>query len=130
MFGQYLASYYSAVLNRAGEAIISMIGRSGEYFFFFFFNDPPPTEIYPLSLHDALPIYRHGTHDKRFSAQNSETMHPASDGSESRGHHRHGNGLHPSDARRPCTGRNRSGSDRGRCTTRTSEEHTSELQSP
>src|SRR2546430_14423508 len=27
-------------------------------FFFFFFNDPPPTEIYPLSLPDALPIYR------------------------------------------------------------------------
>src|SRR6266852_9764835 len=24
--------------------------------FFFFFTDPPPTEIYPLSLHDALPI--------------------------------------------------------------------------
>src|SRR6202043_4276733 len=23
---------------------------------FFFFNDPGPTEIYPLSLHDALPI--------------------------------------------------------------------------
>src|SRR6266404_6108674 len=27
-------------------------------FFFFFFNDPPPPEIYTLSLHDALPIYR------------------------------------------------------------------------
>src|SRR5438874_1025392 len=27
-------------------------------FFFFFFNDPPPTEIYTLSLHDALPISR------------------------------------------------------------------------
>src|SRR5205085_9920485 len=26
-------------------------------FFFFFFNDPAPTEIYTLSLHDALPIY-------------------------------------------------------------------------
>src|SRR2546430_10218535 len=26
-------------------------------FFFFFFNDPAPTEIYPLPLHDALPIY-------------------------------------------------------------------------
>src|SRR2546427_7431073 len=26
-------------------------------FFFFFFNDPPPTEIYPLPLHDALPIW-------------------------------------------------------------------------
>src|SRR5437870_13238174 len=25
--------------------------------FFFFFNDPPTTEIYTLSLHDALPIY-------------------------------------------------------------------------
>src|SRR5438034_4723344 len=25
--------------------------------FFFFFKDPPPTEIYTLSLHDALPIY-------------------------------------------------------------------------
>src|SRR2546430_12377464 len=26
-------------------------------FFFFFFNDPATTEIYPLSLHDALPIW-------------------------------------------------------------------------
>src|SRR5690554_7520660 len=26
-------------------------------FFFFFFNDTPPTEIYTLSLHDALPIF-------------------------------------------------------------------------
>src|SRR2546430_16772730 len=26
------------------------------YLFFFFFNDPATTEIYPLSLHDALPI--------------------------------------------------------------------------
>src|SRR5258705_5482907 len=25
--------------------------------FFFFFNDTATTEIYPLSLHDALPIY-------------------------------------------------------------------------
>src|SRR5260370_37769592 len=25
--------------------------------FFFFFNDPAPTEIYPLSLHAALPIF-------------------------------------------------------------------------
>src|SRR5439155_6324556 len=26
------------------------------YYAFFFFNDTPPTEIYTLSLHDALPI--------------------------------------------------------------------------
>src|SRR5437868_11334358 len=41
-------------------------------FFYFFFIDPPPTEIYTLSLHDALPIsddarrrLRHGGRDHR-----------------------------------------------------------------
>src|SRR6266446_9446859 len=29
---------------------------SNVYFFFFFFNDTTTTEIYTLSLHDALPI--------------------------------------------------------------------------
>ena len=28
-------------------------------FFFFFFNDTATTEIYPLSLHDSLPIWGH-----------------------------------------------------------------------
>src|SRR5690242_21773543 len=31
------------------------------YVFFFFFNDPATTEIYTLSLHDALPISLRGT---------------------------------------------------------------------
>src|SRR6266566_5625052 len=30
--------------------------------FFFFFNDPATTEIYTLSLHDALPIWPGGSH--------------------------------------------------------------------
>src|ERR1039457_4283030 len=30
-------------------------------FFFFFFNDTATTEIYTLSLHDALPIYHYPT---------------------------------------------------------------------
>src|SRR5690349_23859165 len=34
-----------------------MIGN-GRCCSFFFFQDPAPTEIYTLSLHDALPIYR------------------------------------------------------------------------
>src|SRR5690242_21738456 len=34
------------------------------FFFFFFFNDPAPTEIYTLSLHDALPISAHDRHDR------------------------------------------------------------------
>src|SRR5574343_2003175 len=31
-------------------------GDSGNFFLFFFFNDTATTEIYTLSLHDALPI--------------------------------------------------------------------------
>src|SRR2546430_15140601 len=31
-------------------------------FFFFFFNDTATTEIYTLSLHDALPIYSRNVH--------------------------------------------------------------------
>src|SRR5258708_30419123 len=31
------------------------------FFFFFFFNDTATTEIYTLSLHDALPIFTHRT---------------------------------------------------------------------
>src|SRR5690606_334967 len=33
------------------------VGVSRDYVDFFFFNDPATTEIYTLSLHDALPIY-------------------------------------------------------------------------
>src|SRR2546430_13885124 len=32
------------------------------YFFFFFFNDTATTEIYTLSLHDALPIFFFADH--------------------------------------------------------------------
>src|SRR5260221_14457069 len=38
---------------------MSMILRFS-FFFFFFFNDTATTEIYPLSLHDALPIFHLG----------------------------------------------------------------------
>src|SRR3712207_7483118 len=31
------------------------------FIFFFFFNDTATTEIYTLSLHDALPIYGNGS---------------------------------------------------------------------
>src|SRR6266498_5380134 len=37
-------------------------------FFFFFFNDTAPTEIYTLSLHDALPIGSRRVHVARVSA--------------------------------------------------------------
>src|SRR2546421_2233567 len=35
------------------------------YFLFFFFNDTATTEIYTLSLHDALPISRRSHHHHR-----------------------------------------------------------------
>src|SRR2546421_9814721 len=75
-------------------------------FFFFFFNDTATTEIYTLSLHDALPISR-----------------DRSDGNRTR----------PCSRPVPCPGTRSSGSARAgaRSPIRRgrSEEHTSELQS-
>src|SRR3712207_8191547 len=56
---------------------------------FFFFNDTATTEIYTLSLHDALPIYghaggqrEHAGHDRRLEAE-------AGDDPRSHHHHQH-----------------------------------------
>src|SRR5690242_21608488 len=38
---------------------MAIVSVSFFVFFFFFFNDTATTEIYTLSLHDALPIFRH-----------------------------------------------------------------------
>src|SRR2546422_7357906 len=38
------------------------------YFIFFFFNDTATTEIYTLSLHDALPILKSGAWERQSSA--------------------------------------------------------------
>src|SRR3989442_14156030 len=42
--------------------VISYVNLS---YSFFFFNDPATTEIYPLSLHDALPISPPGSRGSR-----------------------------------------------------------------
>src|SRR3712207_7188479 len=79
---------------------------------FFFFNDTATTEIYTLSLHDALPIWtaRRGARPGRGSAARS--------GRRARSRTRGGRG-------RP---RSRTAGPDGR-RSRRSEEHTSELQS-
>src|SRR2546430_9216498 len=76
-------------------------------FFFFFFNDTATTEIYTLSLHDALPIYEGFERSRR--GQKSAQGSPGSPSG-----HRPGSrlALHP-----------------GAGTGSRSEEHTSELQS-
>src|SRR2546426_7610107 len=77
------------------------------FFFFFFFNDTATTEIYTLSLHDALPIL-----DGRQPTRGGGAANRAC----------------PGDV--PLSGACTSGP-RGRgCPGRRSEEHTSELQSP
>src|SRR5688572_32436271 len=46
-------------------------------FLFFFFNDTATTEIYTLSLHDALPIYPAGTPPDSSTRPATETPEPA-----------------------------------------------------
>src|SRR2546430_16329895 len=49
------------------------------YLFFFFFNDPAPTEIYPLSLPAALPIFCGGVESERFGDGLTGAIEPAGD---------------------------------------------------
>src|SRR5438093_12123095 len=55
------------------DTVVSPIVLCPVHFFFFFLNDPATTEIYTLSLHDALPIYQReqgtgqGTRVKRYA---------------------------------------------------------------
>src|ERR1019366_10819459 len=56
--------------SRAWAIVVHMIGvRTGSastpafFVTFFFFNDTATTEIYTLSLHDALPIYHYSAND-------------------------------------------------------------------
>src|SRR5258708_39639706 len=79
---------------------------------FFFFNDTATTEIYTLSLHDALPIYEGGV-CRGICAMDLRTMEVK---------------TFAADAVIFATGGN--GAIFGRSTNSRSEEHTSELQSP
>src|SRR2546430_9635260 len=80
----------------------------------FFFNDPATTEIYTLSLHDALPI-------SRLPPPRAAALHPLRRRGAAREARRatrpRGQGAHPLHLRRADHGAPRS------------EEHTSELQS-
>src|SRR5260370_41596116 len=72
---------------------------------FFFFNDTATTEIYTLSLHDALPIYHEQSRGRQIRTERAEHV------LEGRDHEKHDDG-HDDEGH----------NDR-------SEEHTSELQS-
>src|ERR671919_3103087 len=62
---------------------------SNVFLFFFFFNDTATTEIYTLSLHDALPIYGHrGRRDQAGDSAEEpracQVHEPDADGSDAR----------------------------------------------
>src|SRR3712207_8090244 len=91
----------------------------------FFFNDTATTEIYTLSLHDALPIWLHRLRSDRVGAlgvagqadgRDAESKHDGGDERDQEG------GAHGV-SRRLLTRR------AAACQDRRSEEHTSELQS-
>src|SRR3712207_7058820 len=87
---------------------------------YFFFNDTATTEIYTLSLHDALPIYSDGESERRIG----EVLEEIGGLPEGR--------VLASKADRDLTTRDFSGEQMRRSVERSlrrSEEHTSELQS-
>src|SRR5256885_12376373 len=99
------------------------------FFFFFFLNDPAPPDIYPLPLHDPLPIFPRAAQER--AARRA-----------ARQHRTRLRGGEPPVQRRACLAtarrrhegalvepRGRAVPGRGRDRVR-SEEHTSELQSP
>src|SRR5205807_9673290 len=47
----------TVILDSYSSLLITLLSLSLSFFFFFFFNDTATTEIYTLSLHDALPIH-------------------------------------------------------------------------
>src|SRR2546421_5827370 len=55
--------------------VLRFLSRYPPILFFFFFNDTATTEIYTLSLHDALPIYENRRHHSR-----ERVGHPVQDG--------------------------------------------------
>src|SRR3712207_7329971 len=83
---------------------------------FFFFNDTATTEIYTLSLHDALPIY---PGDRLRADRRRRHPRPAEVRRGRRRPHRDRGTPRPGPRHRPAGGR----------AARRSEEHTSELQS-
>src|SRR2546429_235671 len=59
---------YRKHLNSLTNFFLYLVIHSLSLFFFFFFNDTATTEIYTLSLHDALPICRS---IRKFAFENS-----------------------------------------------------------
>src|SRR2546427_11710948 len=55
-----MSYHYLLILSTLLSFFFSLISLLSPIFFFFFFNDTATTEIYTLSLHDALPISREG----------------------------------------------------------------------
>src|SRR5438876_10255915 len=61
-------------ISRETHALNSCMSFSLSFFIFFFFNDTATTEIYTLSLHDALPISQAQTAGQYFTNDQIKEM--------------------------------------------------------
>src|SRR3989441_1494987 len=91
-------------------------------FFFFFFNDPAPPEIYPLPLHDALPILSVSARAMRSIERRRAMLRRSATRPSQRQ-------TTPTSTRTACSSRESSIVQSYCSTASRSEEHTSELQS-
>src|SRR4051812_50069794 len=66
--------------------LLIIIPSSLCYFSFFFFNDTATTEIYTLSLHDALPVSRSGWRRSSCSQANEQASSMHASGARSEEH--------------------------------------------
>src|SRR2546423_13417894 len=62
--GRTIAIFVAGAVNY-GCSYFMLLGAISDSCFFFFFNDTATTEIYTLSLHDALPISTEGVYCSR-----------------------------------------------------------------
>ena len=68
----------SVVRRHMGQVFFLLEDNAlGVFFFFFFFNDTATTEIYTLSLHDALPICERRISSQRSGVFRQSTVRPA-----------------------------------------------------
>src|SRR5256885_6914126 len=80
---------------------LSSITTSSNSFFFFFFNDTATTEIYTLSLHDALPICAAGAPSTRALQHDAPHAERAEDARRARQLHLRSE-EHTSELQSPC----------------------------
>src|SRR5690606_41487841 len=78
--GYFVGLHYPSLLHLCREQSGARVGLSHSRLLLFIFNDTAPTEIYTLSLHDALPILAHQVLEHRRHHHHRREVQHAVDG--------------------------------------------------